>query len=318
MKKKIIIFLAFMLACSLPLVAGKNQHKGANKICRMKPKDFGKFIRDLEEGGIGEGEKSEKWKKFFSPNKEKRTEEYKDATADKENLPPTPPKQAQQRFGGVKGMPGTLYTSPPKSTPSKVSVIYVWSVEFTKEDPINIPEDFRVDVAEVFKQAEINSGEYPERIVSHALLLTEIRLLELIKKNPSLIPRIIYVGLSERAVHERAKEHVKSLKTNTHKSEIVRSILEKGLNIRSSYLLYNVGESYLKTFECLVGNLFATEEFGASKLLGDEAAWEVLNRYLRWKPRIATLKEKGLFNIHQELLQTLGDAAREFLSKKDK
>lgn len=131
------------------------------------------------------------------------------------------------------------------------------------------------------------------------LLVLEITLRKMLVKNPNLMRAALYVGQAKDLV-SRASGHKRELlnpvkQIQTTKGRWLKATLKK-YSVEMSYLVKNIPPEYLNVVECLVGHLFAVQDFKGSAKLGNTKSWEQIIKYFSWPQRLDTLEKLNLLH----------------------
>jgi hypothetical protein len=234
--------------------------------------------------------------------------------------PSEPPQGAQATVSLNENKEITAYYSPKKTgrfgvdVPRKVSTharnrkdaIYLWTAVKNHEDEYIKYED-RINAEHIFFNTSLKK----------ALLAIEIKIRTLIKDNPLLYKRTIYVGLCKDA-SQRAREHGQDLRKlqgsseeqaemdSSRKLRWFAKARTRGFNMRMSAVIENTPVEYIKHVEVLVGHLFNTTAKGSS-LLGDGKAYADIQAYMASEKRKEKLTNLNLDSIIEELMDAEED-----------
>lgn len=135
--------------------------------------------------------------------------------------------------------------------------------------------------------------------VFNKLLALEISIRKMLALNPDLIRAVVYVGqakdLTNRALGHK-RDFINPIKQmQTTKGRWITATLKK-YSVEMSYLVKNIPSTELNLAECLIGHLFAVQDFKGSAKLGDTKSWQEIIKYFSWQKRLTTLE--GLNLLH--------------------
>lgn len=185
-----------------------------------------------------------------------------------------------------------------------INAIYSWMFVKSHEEHL-IPAGELIDMRDWLPQEKPHSWQ----MVHDALLHAEIEIRRWILKDPRMVARTSYVGLSkntsDRIYGHRADLRSALMAFSSRKVRITRLASEHGFNIRMRALLHHIPDDWLPTFECLVAQLFSSHAFGGSAVIGNNQAWENLKRYWESQERIDKLTNLNLLTIAEDIEQKL-------------